>query len=90
MSSSIENNVVFGEDDVVFAEDDVVFDRRWHRPVRNRPIKKLKVVNYWWIELVYHNGPNHPAKYGGLGVRRRKVGFQLVNGVSLIFKGSYT
>ena len=48
-----EDDVVFGEDDVVFAEDDVVFDRRRrrfrrrrHRPVRNRPIKKPKIVNY--------------------------------------------
>ena len=56
------------------------------RPVRNRPIKKLKVVNCWLVKLMYHNAPNHPAKYGGLGFRSRKVRFRLVNRVSLIFK----
>ena len=34
---------------------------------------------------MYHNGPNHPAKYGCLGFRSRKVSFRLVNRVSLIF-----
>ena len=33
-----------------------------------------------------HNGPNHPAKSGGPCVRSNKVGFSLVNRVSLIFK----
>ena len=37
------------------------------------------------MKLVCHNGPNHPAKYGCLGVRSYKVGFSLVNRVSLIF-----
>ena len=88
MLFSIENDVVFAKY-VVFAkhmsfsiENDVVFDR----PVRNRPIKKLKVVNCWLVKLMYHNAPNHPAKYGGLGFRSRKVRFRLVNRVSLIFK----
>ena len=36
---------------------------------------------------MYHNGPNHPAKSGGLCVRSNKVEFSLVNRVSLIFKG---
>ena len=36
---------------------------------------------------MHHNGPNHPAKSGGPGVRSNKVGFFLVNRVSLIFKG---
>ena len=64
-------------------EDELVFDRRW----TNRLIKKLELVKYCWMKLVCHNGPNHPAKYGCLGVRSYKVGFSLVNRVSLIFKG---
>ena len=86
-SFSIENEVVFAKTRSFSIENDVVFDVVFDRPVRNRPTKKLKVMNYWWIELVYHNGPNHPAKCGGLGFRSRKVRFRLVNRVSLIFKG---
>ena len=41
------------------------------------------------MKLVNHNGHNHPAKYGGLGLRCRKVVFSLVNRVSLIFKWIY-
>ena len=63
-------------------EDELVFDRRR----TNRLIKKLDLVKYCWMKLVCHNGPNHPAKYGCLGVRSYKVGFSLVNRVSLIFK----
>ena len=37
------------------------------------------------MKLVNHSGHNHPAKYGGLGIRCRKVVFSLVNRVSLIF-----
>ena len=59
---------------------------RWHCPVRNRPIKKTKIMNYRLLKSVHHNDPNHPAKYGGLGFHSLKVSFQLVNGVSLIFK----
>ena len=44
-------------------------------------------MTYWWFKLVRHNGPNHPAKSGGPCVRSNKVGFSLVNRVSLIFKG---
>ena len=63
-------------------EDELVFDRRR----TNRLIKKLDLVKYCWMKLMCHNGPNHPAKYGCLGVRSYKVGFSLVNRVSLIFK----
>ena len=35
---------------------------------------------------MHHNDPNHPTKSGGPGVRSNKVGFFLVNRVSLIFK----
>ena len=95
-SSSIEEEVVLArrssssiEDDLLLArrssssiEDELVFDRRR----TNRLIKKLELVKYCWMKLVCHNGPNHPAKYGCLGVRSYKVGFSLVNRVSLIFK----
>ena len=63
-------------------EEELVLDRRR----TNRLIKKLKLVKYCWMKLVCHNGPNHPAKYGCLGVSSYKVGFSLVNRVSLIFK----
>ena len=33
---------------------------------------------------MYHNDPNHPTMFGGLGLRSRKVSFRLVNRVSLI------
>ena len=35
---------------------------------------------------MHHNDPNQPTKSGGPGVRSNKVGFFLVNRVSLIFK----
>ena len=86
-------NVVFDRKHDVFDRKHSVFDRK-HRcfrsktslTSRSRPIKKLKVMNHRWMKLVHHNGPNHPAKYGCLGVRSYKVGFSLVNRVSLIFK----
>ena len=81
-SSSIEDELIFARTSSSSIEDELVFDRRR----TNRLIKKLELVKYCWMKLVYHNGPNHPAKYGCLGVSSYKVGFSLVNRVSLIFK----
>ena len=81
-SSSIEEEVVLARRSSSSIEEGLVFDRRR----TNRLIKKLELVKYCWMKLVCHNGPNHPAKYGCLGVRSYKVGFSLVNRVSLIFK----
>ena len=55
-------------------------------PLGNRPTPKPKIMNYWFMKLIYHNDPNHPAKYGGLGSHSLKVSFPRINGVSLIFK----
>ena len=84
--SKTTKTVVLVENDVVFEQDDYRVRARRHRPVRGRPTKKRKVMNHRWIKLIHHNGPNHPAKYGCLGVSSHKVGFSLVNRVSLIFK----
>ena len=48
--------------------------------------KKTNIHKYRWVKVIHHDGHNHPAKFGGPGVLSSKVGFIVVNRVSLIFK----
>ena len=44
-------------------------------------------MNYCFVKLNHHAEPNHPAKYGGPGVRSLKVSFFRINELSSPFKG---
>ena len=59
---------------------------RTSRPLQNRSTQKQQIMNYCFVKLNYHAEPNHPAKYGGPGVRSLKVSFFRINEMSSPFK----
>ena len=82
----IESEGHFGQSDLHFRESEGHFRSKVNQPVENNSSKKYELLNLGGWKLIYHESYYYHAAYDGQGTRSCKVGFCLVNRVSLIFK----